>query len=38
MNELMRSILFLPEQASTFAQRVDDLHYLVIIVTMGRPS
>ncbi len=34
MNELMRSILFLPEQASTFAERVDDLHYLVIITTM----
>lgn len=34
MNDFMRALLFLPEQASTFAQRVDDLHYLVIITTM----
>jgi cytochrome c oxidase subunit II len=34
MNELMRKLLFLPEQASTFARRVDDLHYFVITVTM----
>jgi cytochrome c oxidase subunit II len=34
MNELMRRMLFLPEQASTFATEVDHLHYFVITVTM----
>jgi cytochrome c oxidase subunit 2 len=34
MNELMRKMLWLPEQASTFAPEVDHLHYFVIIVTM----
>jgi cytochrome c oxidase subunit II len=34
MNELMRRLLFLPEQASTFAVDVDRLHYFVISVTM----
>ncbi len=34
MNELFRRLLFLPEQASTFAQRVDRLHYFVIATTM----
>lgn len=34
MNELMRTILWLPEQASTFARSVDELHYFVITVTM----
>jgi cytochrome c oxidase subunit 2 len=34
MTELMRILLFLPEQASTFAQRVDRLHFLVITTTM----
>jgi len=34
MNELMRRMLFLPEQASTFALDVDRLHYFVITVTM----
>ncbi|HMK73928.1 MAG TPA: cytochrome c oxidase subunit II, partial [Myxococcaceae bacterium] len=34
MNELLRRMLFLPEQASTFAEDVDHLHYFVIIVTM----
>jgi cytochrome c oxidase subunit 2 len=34
MNELMRKLLFLPEQASTFAKPVDELHYFVITVTM----
>ena len=34
MNELMRKILFLPEQASTWATEVDHLHYFVITVTM----
>ncbi len=32
--ELIRNILFLPEQASTFAARVDDLHIFVVSVTM----
>lgn len=34
MNDLMRRMLWLPEQASTFATDVDHLHYFVIIVTM----
>ncbi|MEP6652330.1 MAG: cytochrome c oxidase subunit II [Myxococcales bacterium] len=34
MNEIMRTILWLPEQASTFAKAVDELHYFVITVTM----
>ena len=34
MNEIMRRLLFLPEQASTFAHDVDNLHYFVITVTM----
>lgn len=34
MNELMRKLLFLPEQASTVAAEVDWLHYFVITVTM----
>lgn len=34
MNELLRNVLFLPEQASTFARKVDSLHYFVIITTM----
>jgi cytochrome c oxidase subunit 2 len=34
MNELMRKLLFLPEQASTMAPRVDHLHYFVITTTM----
>jgi cytochrome c oxidase subunit 2 len=34
MNDLMRRLLFLPEQASTFAKPVDYLHYFVITVTM----
>ncbi len=33
-NELMRKMLFLPEQASTLAYRIDFLHYFVFIVTM----
>ena len=33
MNELLRQMLFLPEQASTFALDVDHLHYFVILVT-----
>ena len=34
MNELLNNILFLPEHASTFAERVDNLHYFVVGVTM----
>lgn len=34
MNELLRNILALPEQASTFARDVDHLHFFVISVTM----
>jgi cytochrome c oxidase subunit 2 len=34
MNELMRSMLWLPEQATTFAVKVDHLHYFIITVTM----
>ena len=34
LNELMRRMLFLPEQASTFSTRVDYLHYFVFVVTM----
>jgi cytochrome c oxidase subunit II len=33
-NNLLDDLLFLPERASTFAERVDWLHYFVIIVTM----
>jgi cytochrome c oxidase subunit 2 len=34
MNELMRRMLFLPEQASDYARRVDGLHFFVITTTM----
>ena len=34
MNELMRKLLFLPEQASTVAADIDTLHYFVITATM----
>lgn len=33
MNELLRRLLFLPEQASTFARDVDKLHFFVILTT-----
>ena len=33
MNELLRKLLFLPDQASTFARDVDRLHYFVILTT-----
>jgi len=33
VNELLRRLLFLPEQASSFAADVDRLHYFVIITT-----
>lgn len=35
MNELLRRILFLPPQASTFSTRIDELHYFVILTTMA---
>ncbi|HEY3451027.1 MAG TPA: cytochrome c oxidase subunit II [Myxococcales bacterium] len=38
MNELLRRILFLPEQASTASLRVDHLHYFVIITTFVASS
>ncbi|GAC1536631.1 MAG: cytochrome c oxidase subunit II [Myxococcales bacterium] len=34
MNEFLRRMLFLPEQASSFAQDVDRLHYFVILTTI----
>jgi cytochrome c oxidase subunit 2 len=34
MNDMMRTLLWLPVQASTFASKVDNLHYFVITVTM----
>ena len=34
MNDLLRRMLFLPEQASDYARRVDHLHFFVIITTM----
>jgi len=34
VNELLRTLLFLPEQASSFAEQVDQLHYFVIITTL----
>jgi cytochrome c oxidase subunit II len=34
MNELMRRLLFLPEQASEYAQEVDQLHFFIITTTM----
>ena len=34
MSELLNNILFLPEAASTFAERVDALHYFVVGTTM----
>jgi cytochrome c oxidase subunit 2 len=34
MNEFLRRLLFLPEQASTVSKSIDHLHYFVIITTM----
>jgi cytochrome c oxidase subunit 2 len=34
MNELMRRLLFLPDQASDYARRVDHLHFFIITTTM----
>src|SRR5438132_5404846 len=33
MNEVLRRLLCLPDQASTFARDVDRLHYFVILTT-----
>jgi cytochrome c oxidase subunit 2 len=35
INDWIRTVLFLPEQASSVAQSIDHLHYFVIITTMG---
>lgn len=35
MNDLLRRLLFLPEQASQHARDVDGLHYFVVVVTMA---
>ena len=35
MNELLRNVLFLPEQRSTVARDIDALHYFVILTTMA---
>jgi cytochrome c oxidase subunit 2 len=35
MNDIMRAILWLPDQASTFARKVDELHYFIFLVTMA---
>lgn len=34
MNDLLRRMLFLPDQASEHARQVDSLHYFVILTTM----
>ncbi len=34
MNELMRKLLFLPEQGTAYAAQVDHLHFFVITMTM----
>jgi cytochrome c oxidase subunit 2 len=34
MNGFLRRMLFLPDQASTFAENVDGLHYFVILTTL----
>jgi cytochrome c oxidase subunit 2 len=34
MNELLRTLLVLPEQASTFAREIDLLHYVVITISL----
>ncbi len=35
MNEFLRRLLFLPNQASTFAQDIDKLHFFVILTTLA---
>ncbi|MCE9670219.1 cytochrome c oxidase subunit II [Myxococcus stipitatus] len=34
MNDVLRSILFLPEEGSTLASRVDGIHFFIILTTM----
>ena len=34
MNNLLRRLLFLPDQASTFARDIDTLHFFVILTTL----
>jgi cytochrome c oxidase subunit II len=34
MNELLRRVLFLPDQASDYARSVDHLHFFVVITTL----
>jgi len=34
MNELLRRVLFLPDQASEYARSVDHLHYFVVLTTL----
>lgn len=34
MNELLRRMLFLPEQGSTLATRVDHMHYFIVLTTL----
>jgi cytochrome c oxidase subunit 2 len=34
MNEILRRLLFLPEQASQYARQVDGLHFFVIVTTI----
>jgi cytochrome c oxidase subunit 2 len=33
MNELMRQLLFLPEQGTAYARSVDQLHYFIVVAT-----
>ncbi|NNB96790.1 cytochrome c oxidase subunit II [Corallococcus exiguus] len=35
MNELLRRLFFLPEQGSTFAVKVDHLHFVLLLTTMA---
>ncbi|RKH64360.1 cytochrome c oxidase subunit II [Corallococcus sp. AB049A] len=35
MNELLRRLFFLPEQGSTFAVKVDHLHYVLLLTTFA---
>jgi cytochrome c oxidase subunit 2 len=35
MNELLREMLFLPEQASEHARQIDALHYFIILTSMA---
>ncbi|RKG64024.1 cytochrome c oxidase subunit II [Corallococcus sp. CA054B] len=35
MNELLRRLFFLPEQGSTFAVKVDHLHYVLLLTTLA---